>query len=103
MENKLDKELLPIGSVVQLEGGTKKIMVIGLFPFDMNKQDKVYDYMGVLYPEGYLGKESACMFNHDKIAQVYFRGFEDEEREKFLDVVQQVYDSAEKTIREQAN
>ncbi|MCD7716105.1 MAG: DUF4176 domain-containing protein [Lachnospiraceae bacterium] len=98
METDIKKELLPIGSVVLLEGAKKKVMVIGIFPFDAEKQDKIYDYMGVLYPEGFLGKGSACMFDHDRIAEVFFRGYENDERESFLNIIQKVYDETEKNV-----
>ncbi|MCD8395942.1 MAG: DUF4176 domain-containing protein [Lachnospiraceae bacterium] len=95
MEMKTEREILPVGSVVLLKGGTKKIMIIGLLALDAEKQDKVYDYMGVVYPEGFLGKGSACMFNQDGIEKVYFRGYDNEENEEFRKVVRQVYDAAE--------
>lgn len=47
------KELLPIGSVVLLKGGIKKIMVTGIKPVskDDDGTEQEYDYIGVIYPE----------------------------------------------------
>ena len=45
------KELLPIGSVVLLEGAKKKLMIYGVGQTQLN-EDKDYDYIGVVYPEG---------------------------------------------------
>ena len=43
------KELLPIGSVVLLKGGIKKIMVTGIKPVskDDDGTEQEYDYIGV--------------------------------------------------------
>ena len=44
------KELLPIGSVVLLKGGIKKIMVTGIKPVskDDDGTEQEYDYIGCL-------------------------------------------------------
>lgn len=75
--------LLPIGSVVKLKNGTKKVMIYGVKQTDANT-DITYDYAGVLYPEGNIGQEYQLLFSHDAIAEIYFRGYEDEEREEFI-------------------
>ena len=59
------KKLLPIGSIVLLKGGVKKLMVIGLKPVKQEEPDVVYDYIGVMYPEGFMGAETMFLFNHD--------------------------------------
>lgn len=41
------KDLLPIGSVVTLKKGTKKLMIIGRFQQNV-KTKKIYDYAGCL-------------------------------------------------------
>ena len=46
--------------------------------------EKLYDYAGVLYPEGNVGTEYQMLFNHDKIKSIEFRGYENEERERFI-------------------
>ena len=46
------KELLPIGSVVLLKGGIKKIMITGIKPVSKDDEDgteQEYDYIGVIY------------------------------------------------------
>ena len=50
------KDLLPIGSVVTLKEGTKKLMIMGRLQQNM-KTKKIYDYAGCLWPEGYMDKE----------------------------------------------
>ncbi len=83
-------ELLPIGSVVILKEATKKIMIIGIKQTDSGT-DTEYDYLGVLYPEGNLGGESQILFNHDGIEQVFFRGYEDDERNAFIEKLEKYF------------
>lgn len=78
------KRLLPIGSVVLLKNGIKKLMVIGLVPYDKDSPDKIYDYIGVLYPEGFLGDETNFLFQHEDINDVIFEGYDNPERKAFL-------------------
>lgn len=88
------KELLPIGSVVMLNGATKRLMIYGVGQTD-NSDDKDYDYIGVMYPEGNMGDGSQFLFNHSDISEVYFKGYHDNEREDFLDRLQMFYDESE--------
>lgn len=64
--------LLPIGSVVLVKDANKKMMIIGIM---QKNQDTQYDYMAVLYPEGYLTPKQIYLFNHDDIEEVHFLGF----------------------------
>lgn len=84
------KELLPIGSVVLLKEGQKRLMVFGVKQTD-NETDIDYDYIGVLYPEGNVGEGGQFLFNHDDIERVFFRGFEDLERTQFLIALEDYY------------
>ena len=77
------KDLLPIGSVVLLEGGKKRVMIYGVRQIEQETQEE-YDYIGVVYPEGNIGQGSQFVFNHDKIQEVFFKGYEDEERQDFI-------------------
>ena len=78
------KELLPVGSVVLLKEGEKRIMIFGIK--QTNSDDgKEYDYVGVIYPEGYIGPEHQYLFNHADIEKIFFTGYEDEERKEFLE------------------
>lgn len=84
------KNLLPIGSIVLLEGGTKKLMIYGVKQID--SEDNVeYDYIGVVYPEGNMGKGTQFLFNHADIKEVIFKGFEDDERNTFIEKLDNYY------------
>lgn len=82
------KELLPIGSVVLLKKGRKKVMIVGVM---QRNSETRYDYLGVLYPEGSLGPRSQVLFDHSSVENVYFRGYEDEERERFIEYLSEHY------------
>lgn len=85
------KELLPIGSVVLLKGGKKRLMIYGIKQTD-NATEIEYDYISVLYPEGNMGEAGQYLFNHEDIEQVYFKGYEEEEREEFLENLSEFYE-----------
>ena len=84
------QDLLPIGTVVLLEGGEKRLMIYGIKQTDLETQD-VYDYIGVEYPEGNMGQGTQFLFNHDQIKEVYFQGYEDDERVLFINNLANYY------------
>ena len=88
------RELLPIGSVVLLKDGQKRVMIYGVKQTDTST-DKEYDYISVPYPEGNMGDESQFLFNHSDIEEIYFRGCEDEEREEFIENLARYYEGLE--------
>ena len=85
------KDLLPIGSVVLLKGATKKMMIFGIKQLDEKNPEIEYDYSGVPYPEGNVGTDAQYLFNHSDIGMVAFRGYEDEEREEFINILDDYY------------
>ena len=70
-----NKELLPLGSVVLLKDAKKRIMITGFYVKENENSDKIYDYVGVLYPEGVVQSNKNLVFNHSQIDKIYFRGF----------------------------
>ena len=78
----MERNLYPIGSVVLLKGGEKRLMVCGRI--QANAADhQIYDYSGCLYPEGIVDPATMYFFNNDSIERVYFLGFQDEEEFAF--------------------
>ena len=76
------RQMLPIGSVVLLTGGEKRLMIIGVA--QTNPADGIeYDYMACLYPEGVVGPQGTFLFNHEDILNVEAEGFADEEHRAF--------------------
>ncbi|CEG28717.1 DUF4176 domain-containing protein [Bacillus sp. B-jedd] len=68
------KKYLPIGSVVLLKGGEKRIMIYGRQQKEL-RSDKIWNYIACLYPEGNLSEDYMYLFNQDQIERVYFVGF----------------------------
>ena len=85
------EELLPIGSVVLLNGGEKKLMICGIMQTEVGGSNETYDYIGVWYPEGQFS-DVKYLFNHDDINQIFFRGYEDEERSDFIGRLQNLFE-----------
>lgn len=83
MENKI----LPLGSVVLLHNGTKKVMVIGYGMKTPENPDKIYDYCGCVFPEGVLRSDITCVFDKEQIQEIYFAGFQNDESNEFLQKV----------------
>ena len=79
----MNEKFLPIGSVVLLKDGLKKLMVVGFCPESLDSSNAKTDYLGCLYPEGIFSQDLNFMFNHDQIAEVCFKGFENEEELNF--------------------
>ncbi len=83
-----EPKYLPIGTVVMLQGGKKRAMIIGFCP--IADENKMYDYSGCLYPEGVLSSDQTLLFNHDQIVQVYAKGYVDEEQTNFMVKLNQI-------------
>lgn len=86
------EKFLPIGSVVLLNGGEKKIMVTGFCSIAEDDKTRVYDYSGCIYPEGYLSSNQICLFDHNQIEEIYFIGYENEEETNFKKQLDKVFD-----------
>lgn len=80
--NKIQKKYLPIGTVVMLKNGTKRVMITGFCAMSKENEKKIWDYSGCLYPEGFLSSDQTCLFNHSQIEKVYHLGLADDEEEK---------------------
>lgn len=74
--------LLPIGSVVLLRGGEKRLMIVGRVQARAGDRH-VYDYSGCLFPEGITSPDGMYFFDHDAIESLFFVGFQDEEELAF--------------------
>lgn len=77
------EKMLPIGSVVLLEGRSDTLlMIIGCNQVEL-KNKKIYDYSGVVYPTGYRDSRHVYIFDHENISRVYAVGYLDDESRKF--------------------
>ncbi len=76
-------EFLPLGSVVLLKGTTKRLMIYGRKETHVESQ-KVFDYIGCLFPEGYIDDDFVFFFNRNQIGEVIYSGLTDAEEEDFV-------------------
>ena len=76
----MNKNILPIGTVVMLTGGTKKVMITGYSSED-------YDYNGCIFPEGYM-ENIFVLFNNNQIEEVFYKGLENEESTNYINRVE---------------
>lgn len=80
------KNYFPIGTVVLLKGGKKRIMIIGIGQKDI-ETNEVWDYSACLFPEGYIDPSKVILFNHEQVERVYAIGYQDSEQLEFLSKV----------------
>lgn len=69
-------EYLPIGTIVLLQGTDKPLMVYGRKQTHL-ESGREFDYIGCLYPEGYITDELTFFFNNDQISSVVHEGYSD--------------------------
>ena len=73
---------LPIGSVVQLQNGDTKVMIINRFPL-YNSRGTIgyFDYSACLYPSGNTDNQ-VYFFHHENFDKIWFEGYIDKAEEK---------------------
>lgn len=80
--------ILPLGSVITLKKGTKKLMIIGRIQEETSSK-KLYDYSAVLYPEGMLEASQVYMFQAEDIECIYHVGLQESEEFAFRAFLEQ--------------
>lgn len=83
-------DLLPIGSVVMLKKGKKRLMIIGIKQTEVSS-NKEYDYLSVIYPEGFINEDTLFFFNHKSIDKIFYLGMQDKERDIFIQRLNNIY------------
>ena len=84
-----EMELLPIGTVVLLKDTNKRVMIYGRAQKAL-ESEKIWDYVGCLYPEGNIGPDHTFLFDHEQIERIDHKGLKDQEEEEFLAAIQEV-------------
>lgn len=89
---------LPIGSVVSLYGAEKRLMVLGYLKYLKGDEERVYDYCGCVFPEGYLDSNTTAVFDHADIEHIYALGYQDvvqfEFRERLIHILEEREEAA---------
>lgn len=80
--NSTARPFLPLGSVILLKGAPNRLMICGRLQREVASQ-ALFDYCGVLYPQGMISSSSVYMFNHEDIERVFFLGMQDSEEFEF--------------------
>jgi len=79
----MEEKYLPLGSVVLLKGAKHRISIIGFCFTIKEKNNRQYDYVGVPYPEGFLGISHIMYFDHSDIESIINVAFSDDEEKDF--------------------
>lgn len=75
------EDILPLGTVVQLQGETKKLMIVQRAMMAKTANGEFYfDYGACFYPEGILGEE-IFYFDHENIDNIVEKGVVTDEEE----------------------
>lgn len=94
---KIGEKYLPIGTVVMLKGGKKRVMITGFCAVEGDDKVKMWDYSGCIYPEGFLSSKQTFLFNHEQIQEVYHMGLADDDEEKeFKEKLKKLIETANK-------
>lgn len=101
-KEEIPEKYLPIGTVVMLKGGQKRVMISGFCAVSGDNKLEVYDYSGCMYPEGFLSSTQTCLFNHDQIEKIYHLGLaEDEEEKEFKSKLKKLIATATSATKEE--
>lgn len=73
-------------------------MINGVCQKSVGEQERIWDYCGVVFPEGYISADRIFLFNNEQIERVYMIGYQDEELwrvERGQDKLRQFYPQIE--------
>lgn len=98
-----EDKFLPIGTIVILKNGTKKIMITSYLVItgskEKDKEKKMFDYGGYPYPVGMLETSYSLGFNHDQIDKVVHMGHVDNEYKELNELMNKNYKDFHKLIQ----
>lgn len=83
------ENLLPLGSVVLMKNAIKKAVIIGYKQVGSQQPDRIYDYVGVVYPIGSIGGESQFLFDHEDIQDIIFNGYRNPEFDEMIEALEE--------------
>lgn len=91
-----NEKYLPIGTVLLLKGGKKRLMITGFCSYADENKTKLYDYTGCLYPEGFIKANQTLLFDHEQIEKIFHLGLVDDEEIEFKKVLKEIVKELEK-------
>ncbi|MEY8457537.1 DUF4176 domain-containing protein [Lactococcus ileimucosae] len=85
----MNKEILPIGTIIYLKEGSQKLMILNRGAItEQNNKTVTFDYSAAMYPVG-LNPEQMFYFNQENIDKVVHMGYSDSEEERFQELYQE--------------
>ena len=85
--NEKFKKYLPLGSVVLMKEAKKRVMITGYAVKSPDSGDKLWDYIGCLWPEGMIAADKNLLFDHKDIGRIFAIGYSDDEQKRFMGVL----------------
>lgn len=82
--------VLPIGTVVLLKNAEKRLMILGYQRKSAGGGDKIYDYCGCPFPEGFLSPDQTAIFDHEQIDRIIAMGFQNPQQIEFSEKLKTV-------------
>lgn len=77
---------LPLGTIILLKGGNKRLIIVGRKQTSTESK-QIFDYAGVLFPEGYQDSEHFYAFNHSDIENIFQLGLIDSEEIEYQQIL----------------
>jgi len=77
------KELLPVGTVVNLKGRKDLLVIIGYLTNKEDDKNKIYDYVASEFPLGYKS-DYVTLFDMEDIKEVMFIGYQNNTTDEVL-------------------
>ncbi len=102
----MNSKYLPIGTVVLLKNGNKKVMITSYLVFSTgnnSEEKKMYDYGSCTFPEGIIDSNYAVGFNHDDIEKIIHLGLIDDDQKQFNELLNQTTEDIHKKFEEELN
>lgn len=100
-----EEKFLPIGTIVMLKNGTRKVMITSYLIITggqaQTKEQKMFDYGGCPYPAGIIESSYAVGFNHNQIEKVVHMGHIDEEQKELSEILNKNYNDFYEMINKQ--
>ena len=82
--NEKYKKYLPLGSVVLMKDAKKRVMITGYAVKAPESGERLWDYIGCMWPEGMITPDKNLLFDHKDISQIFALGYADDEYKEFM-------------------
>lgn len=89
----MEELLLPIGTVVSIGDETNGYLPVVIAGYGgQNDEKKVYDYIGFIFPYGFISRDKIIVFDTKVIHQIIHKGYEDEDYKSVIPGVKNTID-----------